>query len=150
LVGQFPVRKVSVVSLTVSIPIVIHPPVLARAYNGLVVMALVLVIGGHWAILQSAAWAGMIYDYSHRAPVSEAIEKTFSGKFPCKLCKFVRAGQAAEKQQELVKLETKFEYSFTSGGAWLYPPEPVCLFLPFNSSSPARFEAPLTPPPRSA
>ena len=110
----------------------------ARAYNSLLVIALALVIGGHWAILQSAAWAGMIYDYSHRAPVGEAIEKTFSGKLPCKLCKFVRAGRAAEKQQELVKVETKFEFSFTTVGVWLYPPKPGRQFPAFDSSSPAR------------
>ena len=108
---------------------------LLRLHKWVVVVALVTLIGGHWAILQSAAWAGMIFNYSHRSTVSEAIDKTFSGKFPCKLCKIVRAGKAAEKKQEMVKLEIKFEFSFVVGTAWLFPPRPCRQFLATDFAS---------------
>jgi hypothetical protein len=124
--------------------------VLSRLRKWLVVVALVFVIGAHWAILQSAAWMGMIYNYSDRSTVSEAIEKTFSGQFPCRLCKFVREGKAAEKKQEVVKIEAKLDFTFSPGVAWLFPPRPDRLFLITDFSSPARFDAPLTPPPRAA
>lgn len=114
------------------------------------VLALVIVTGGHWVLLQSAAWMGMIYNYSDRSTVVEAIDKTFSGKFPCRLCKLVRAGKAAEKKHEIIKLEAKFDFSFVVGTAWLFPPRPCRQFSATHSFSLARFEAPLTPPPRCA
>ena len=113
-------------------------------------VSLVLVIGGHWAILQSAAWAGMIFSHSQRSTVSEAVEKTFSGKYPCKICKIVSGGKAAEKKHEMLKLETKLDFSFAVGTAWLFPPRPCRQFLALDSSSLPRLEAPLTPPPRRA
>ena len=113
-------------------------------------MALTILVGGHWAILQSAAWAGMVFNYSHRSTVIEAIDKTFSGRFPCNLCKLVKAGKAAEKKQEMAKLEGKFDFSFSIGTAWLYPPKPCRQFLATDFSSLARPDAPPTPPPRCA
>jgi hypothetical protein len=124
--------------------------VLSRLHKWLVVVALVTVVGGHWALLQSAAWAGMILNYSHRSTVGEAVEKTFSGKFPCNLCKLVRAGKAAEKKQEVLKGEQKFDFSFAVGTAWLFPPRPSRQFAVARFPSSARPEAPLTPPPRQA
>lgn len=52
-------------------------------------IALMLSIGGHWALIQSAAWAGMIVKYSRDASLSVAIAKTFDGRHPCALCKLV-------------------------------------------------------------
>lgn len=124
--------------------------VLGRIQKGLIVSLLVLVIGGHWALLQGAAWAGMLLSYSRGTTITEAWSKTFDGKHPCKLCKTVRAGKAAEKKQEMVKVELNFEFSFARGTAWLFPPRPCRQFLPVDSSSLARLEAPMTPPPRSA
>lgn len=119
-------------------------------HKWLVVISLVILIGGHWALLQSAAWAGMLLNYSHRSTISEAVTKTFSGKHPCQLCKIVRAGKKAEKKHEMVKLETKFDFSVVAGTAWLFPPRPCRQFTALHTSSLARLEAPLTPPPRSA
>jgi hypothetical protein len=124
--------------------------VLLRLHKWLLIVALVTLIGGHWALLQSAAWMGMIYNYSHRSTVAEAIDKTFSGKFPCQLCKLVRAGKVAEKVQDIVKPEQKFDFSFVVGPQWLFPPKPSRQFIPTDFASLARLEAPQTPPPRLA
>ena len=72
--------------------------------------ALVVATGGHWAVLQSVAWFGMFVNFSQTAPVMVALEKTFDGRHPCKLCKVVQAGQESEKKQEMQKLETKLPY----------------------------------------
>ena len=43
-------------------------------------------LGGQWAILQTAAWVGMVVDYSKSEGVEAGITKTFDGKHPCQLC----------------------------------------------------------------
>jgi hypothetical protein len=92
----------------------------------------------------------MLVNYSQGSTLSEALTKTFDGKHPCKLCKFVRAGRKSERKPEMLNLEVKFEFSFVAGAAWLFPPRPCRQFIATDSSALARLEAPLTPPPRSA
>ena len=45
----------------------------------LVVGALILATGGHWALLQSVAWVGMAIQFSHTDGISIALQKTFDG-----------------------------------------------------------------------
>ena len=123
-------------------------PVLLRLGKWLVVLSLVLMIGGHWALLQSAAWISMAAKFSQKETVAVALEKTFSGKYPCKLCKIVKAGKATEHQQDLQKLEAKFEFTLVSGTCGLFPPRPFRHFTPETEHVDARVDAPLTPPPR--
>ena len=66
----------------------------------LVVFALVVSLGLHWAVLQSIAWAGMLASYSQDASFNVAWSKTFDGQHPCKLCTAIQKGRAAEKQQD--------------------------------------------------
>jgi hypothetical protein len=62
--------------------------------------------GGHWLVLQTVAWAQMLRDYSKSAPIAEAIERTFSGDYPCPMCiKITREQQEEEKAPATVKLE---------------------------------------------
>ena len=124
--------------------------VLLRLGKWLVVLSLVLMIGGHWALLQSAAWIGMTAKFSQKETVAVALEKTFSGKYPCKLCKFVKAGKATEQKQDLQKLEAKFEFTFVSGTCGLFPPRPFRHFTPQAEYVEARVDAPRPPPPRVA
>jgi hypothetical protein len=72
----------------------------------LLVTALTLSLGFHWAILQSAAWVGMVVKYSECCNFKEALQKTFDGKHPCKLCKLVKEGKQTEKKSE-AKLDVK-------------------------------------------
>lgn len=120
---------------------------LGRIQKGFIVSLLVIVIGGHWAILQGAAWAGMLMAYSKDATLSQAWTKTFDGHHPCKLCKLIRAGKAAEKKQEMVKCELSFEFPLLSQTAWLFPPRPSLLHTPASLVPPQRVDAPLLPPP---
>ena len=61
-----------------------------------VVLALMVSIGLHWAFLQSVAWVGMVVSYSQTDSLSIALEKTFDGQHPCRLCHFVKDGQQQE------------------------------------------------------
>jgi hypothetical protein len=55
--------------------------------------------GGHWAILQTGAWMGMIVAYSRDGDVSTAISRTFDGKHPCALCSAVQDGRKQEEKK---------------------------------------------------
>ena len=115
-----------------------------------VVLALVMMIGGHWVLLQSAAWVGMAIQFSRTESVSVALEKTFDGKHPCPLCKIVKAGKASEKKQDILKLETKFDLLTDAGSCELFPPRPIRHFIPSPERVDASRAAPLLPPPRAA
>jgi hypothetical protein len=102
-----------------------------------VLVAFVFSCGGQWPLLQVVAWGNMIREYSRMVPLSQAVEMTFSGKYPCALC---RAVFKHEKQM-----------FFPAVAALARPPEvsPRAFFVrssPFSTRS----EAPPTPPPRFA
>ncbi len=118
--------------------------------NWVVVLALVLVTGGHWALLQSVAWTGMAVSYSRQTSLTKALKMTFDGKHPCPLCKIVKAGKAAEKKRDLVKVDFKFEAAPFLGSRWLVPPQPIRHFLPESECAAGSVHAPLVPPPRAA
>lgn len=116
-------------------------------------VALFVMLGGHWAVLQSVAWARMLADFSRTESLGAAIEKTFDGEHPCPMCLKIRVGKAQEqKQAPVVKWEKLPEFVFDLGGiAAPCPPEscfaatsfvPVC-FSDFSSPPPK-------PPPRAA
>jgi hypothetical protein len=65
------------------------------------ISALCLSIGLHWIALQSLAWTTMVFDYSKRAPLCQAIAQTFDGAHPCSLCHVVNKGKNSEKKQDL-------------------------------------------------
>jgi hypothetical protein len=56
-------------------------------------------LGGHWAILQTAAWVGMVIDYSKTEGVEAGITKTFDGKHPCQLCLSIAKNKEKEGNQ---------------------------------------------------
>ena len=122
---------------------------LRRIEQWLVVTLLVITIGGHWAVLQSAAWAGMLVSYSRAATVQEAWSKTFDGQHPCKLCRIVKTGQAQEKKQDLVKVEIKLESTLAANGMLFLPPKPGPFFRLKTERALIRADAPLLPPPRA-
>ena len=125
-------------------------PVLLRSGKWLTVLALIVAIGGHWALLQSAAWVGMAVKFSKTDSVSVALQKTFDGKHPCPLCKLVKSGKASEQKRDLQKIETKFDFQLVAGSCGLFPPRPIRHFTPASEHADASRAAPLLPPPRAA
>ena len=115
-----------------------------------VVLALVLVIGAHWALLQSAAWVGMAVSFSKTDSLTTALQKTFDGQHPCQLCKLVKAGKASEQKRDLQKLETKFDFLTVAGSCGLFPPRPIRPFVPQSERGDLLLLAPPLPPPRAA
>jgi hypothetical protein len=125
--------------------------VLFRLSRWLIVLTLTLSLGAHWMFLQSVAWVGMVVKYSHDATITKALGKTFDGQHPCKLCKVVQQGKAAEKKQDTQKPEIKMDkFPPVDRAFTLCPP----LFRPTLFSAPlpatSRIESPPIPPPERA
>ncbi len=125
-----------------------HCLVLQRAHKWFIVLLLISAVGGHWAVLQSVAWAQMLVRYSHGTTLEQGWAKTFSGRHPCKLCKLVQEGRKTERKEPMLKLDLKLEFTFVAGAALLHPPRPHQQFAAVSKNAASRIEAPPTPPPR--
>lgn len=108
-------------------------------------LALFLVAGGHWAMLQGVAWATMVKDFSRTESLGQAVGKTFDGRHPCSLCKKITAQRAHdEKAPVTVKADKKAETFVSSPSARLplpvvgtfsFPPHPF-VNVPEHLSAP--------------
>jgi hypothetical protein len=118
----------------------------------LVVGALFLGMGAHWAILQSVAWTGMVITYSqHSSSFKEALQKTFDGKHPCGICKVVKAGRCSEQNQDRQKLLLKLDvFIYGIPTETLYPPSLETMTTSAVDLYRLDGETPPTPPPISA
>jgi hypothetical protein len=65
----------------------IFPKPLRITSNILLTLAIFSIVGGEWTLFQAIAYGKMIYSYSSEGSLQSALEKTFSGKYPCHLCK---------------------------------------------------------------
>ena len=76
--------------------------------------ALLVMLGGHWALLQSVAWTRMAVAFSQQDSLSEALVKTFDGQHPCPMCLKIRDGREQDKEREqntpLIKMEKMPEF----------------------------------------
>ena len=80
-----------------------------RGKKFLVVLALVLSTGLHWAALQTIAWATMLAENLQSSSVHDAMTKTFDGQHPCPLCKAIECGKKSEKKSEIEVNATRIE-----------------------------------------
>jgi hypothetical protein len=116
----------------------------------LVIAALIAMVGGHWAILQTAAWVGMAVSYSKTECIGKALVKTFDGKHPCKLCKLVSAGKQSEKKSEasvdFKKMDLFIPFEKTAFHFVRNYIAPTQHLLNFRS----RLERPVLPPPETS
>jgi hypothetical protein len=122
--------------------------VFIRSGKFLVILALVLTTGAHWAALQTVAWTTMLANNLHGESFSEAVAKTFDGRHPCCLCKAIAAGKKSEKKSEATAPALKLEYPPLAGKFILVPPPPF-EWLPQSDSFAESFSSkPPPPPPR--
>jgi hypothetical protein len=121
-----------------------------KAAQFLVAFSLIVSIGGHWAILQSIGWVGMIASYSRDATLRVALEKTFDGNNPCQICRAVREGKQSEKKEDFRHVDTKLELWVAADASLLGSRRSFILVATRLDPSPLRFETPPAPPPRRA
>jgi len=119
-----------------------------RLTHWIILVAFVFSCGGQWGTFQVIAWGNMIREYSEMVPLAQAVQMTFSGEYPCAICKAIAERKSAEQQKEfsLLKAEKKFPLPVV---VMIAPPTigDVAYFeTVFGFSS--RTESPPTPPPR--
>jgi hypothetical protein len=74
-------------------------------------LALLQILGGHWALLQTSAWIGMVVQYSRQAGLKAGLAQTFDGEHPCPICKAIQDGKKQEqKKAPLLNAEVKMDY----------------------------------------
>ena len=114
----------------------------------LLICLLVCGISGHWAVLQSVAWTTMLLENLHDSPMFVALQKTFDGKHPCRICKVVAEGKKSEQRQEAQTQGLKIELICELQSV----PTPTAPILDHARESThffnSRTESPPLPPPR--
>jgi hypothetical protein len=118
------------------------------------VLLAALSVGLHWGAVQLVGWASMTLEYSRTVPLSDALEMTFDGKHPCKLCKLVAKEGPLSENDEKQAPGKKFELKSLVATLW---PEEIPLALCSDRSSPwtgpdararSKRDRPPLPPPR--
>lgn len=109
--------------------------------------------GAHWMILQTAAWTGMLVSRAQQGSVAEAVETTFDGEHPCRMCSAIETGQKKEQEQEreFPALKKIQELKFVEVARTEVPVREsgeVLCWREFAQAGIVRADAPLTPPPR--
>lgn len=119
-------------------------------------LAMFTVAGGHWAVLQTVAWAEMLRDYSQRgASLTAAVEQTFDGQHPCALCREIQSGKAREHRENPAVPEAqkvaKVSACLADSGLprAVRTAEEISFPRAAAPFAPRRAEAPPTPPPRA-
>jgi hypothetical protein len=103
-------------------------------------LAFLQLLGGHWAILQMGAWAGMVVSYSQQCGVISGISQTFDGE---------DGKKGEQKKAPLLTAELKKDYlaswnSFQICREWSEIAYPV-----FAGQLLGIATEPAVPPPRS-
>jgi hypothetical protein len=120
---------------------------LSRVKNTLVAVVLVLSIGLHWPLLQSVAWLNMIVSFSKEQGFQQAVATALSGKRPCQLCKFVSAGQKAEKKRTKEITAKKFDLFASTTAPFIFAAPIFQKFAEPLQRLEIRAWQPLAPPP---
>jgi hypothetical protein len=124
------------------------PTVIARSGKFLIVLALVLTTGLHWAALQTVAWTTMLAANLTTENFSSAVSKTFDCNHPCPLCKAISAGKKSENKSEALTLKLKLEFPPLAKEFGLVAPKTFAQFTLEKISAAAFSSQPPLPPPR--
>lgn len=124
--------------------------------RALLVAALMISIGLHWAVLQSAAWVGMAVVYSvEKGSVVQGISDTFDGEHPCPLCQAVSEGvkeTPAKNGGAPLKLDKdlKLTLVIVPVPVFVFRHAPPVQWSTISEFANARHAGPAAPPPRRA
>ncbi|HEY2328428.1 MAG TPA: hypothetical protein VGI63_01270 [Verrucomicrobiae bacterium] len=121
----------------------------ARLGKVLVVAALVVMTGAHWAALQTVAWTTMFAANMSCDSFTQAVSKTFDGEHPCCLCKAIAAAKKSGKKSEAVSSALKMEFPLLKENWVLIAPRLFEEFSTVNTFAELRPQKPLLPPPRN-
>lgn len=127
-----------------------------KAIRALLVAALMVSIGAHWALLQSAAWVGMAVTYTvESGSLVNGLSDTFSGERPCPLCKVVAKGYEAEKESRegqpapTKTKDLKLTLTLVSVPQYVFPSAPAAEWSTISWTAQRLAKRPLIPPPQA-
>ena len=123
--------------------------VFVRLGKFFVVVALVTMLGAHWALLQSVAWTTMLAENLHAGTFHDAMTKTFDGKHPCCLCRAIAAGKKSEQKTEFPLQSPKPEFPPAAESLALVAPTQFHLLPQADTFAEPLNHPPLTAPPRA-
>lgn len=127
------------------------PSLLPRIARLVVVGAICLSLGMHWALLQGIAWTGMLISFAREGAVIEAVEKTFDGQHGCALCAKVKEGRESDEgqpKQTGQSLAKKIDAVLVEMSRLVAPSAEQMSFAVMRETMEPRNELPETPPPR--
>jgi len=122
--------------------------VFARCGKFLVVIALALSMGAHWAALQTVAWTTMLAAHLSCDSFTQAVSQTFDGEHPCPLCKAIAAAKKSGKKSDAVAVTLKMEFPPVAERFVLIPPAQFEVLTAADSFAEPLFQKPPPPPPR--
>ena len=109
--------------------------------------------GAHWMVLQTTAWTGMVVSRSFNAGVATAVETTFDGQHPCRMCTAIAEGQKEEQgsQKDFAVLKKAGDVKFVEMRPlsldFILLPDGMVHWPSRTISRSSRTDAPPTPPP---
>ncbi|MBV9488838.1 MAG: hypothetical protein JO069_03820 [Verrucomicrobia bacterium] len=113
-------------------------------------LALLQILGAHWALLQATAWMGMLVHYSEQAGIQTGLVQTFDGAHPCHVCEAIKSGKKQEgKKAPLLQAELKQHFLAPWNGFHVYQAWVEMTYPGFVSHRPGVFFDPAVPPPRN-
>ena len=122
----------------------------------MLVAALMVSIGLHWAVLQSAAWVGMAVTYTvQTGSVAEGLSNTFDGDHACPLCHMVAEGTKSkapasdERAPQKDGKEFKLTLAIVTVPAFVFGKLPAIHWPTETVHNVVRHERPVAPPPRA-
>ena len=121
-----------------------------RLTHTIVLGAFVFSCGGQWYLFQCVAWAKMIHDYAQVAPFTQAVTMTFSGEYPCKICRAIAEKRTSDSDKIFSLEKVDKNFCLPHAVALMRISGPSLRYLGFPPSLQFRSEAPPTPPPRPA
>jgi hypothetical protein len=121
----------------------------ARCGKLLVVFALVLATGLHWAALQTVAWTTMLAANWTTGSFSQAVSNTFDGEHLCPLCRAIAAAKKSEQKREFAAAALKLEFPPVAEKFALISSRAFSACPAADVFADSSFPRPPVPPPRS-
>lgn len=121
----------------------------------MLVAALMISIGLHWAVMQSVAWVGMAVTYTVKTgSVVQGLSDTFDGEHACPMCHAVEKGtkNSSPKQDDSlpgkVAKDMKLHLALISVPAFIFAAPVANKWTAQSETGSSRSITPEPPPPR--
>ena len=73
-----------------------------------IAVALFIVAGGHWGVMQTLAWSGMLWNYTQADDsLLSGVKKTFDGEHPCTMCESIKTAKEKEQSKPVTLVSAK-------------------------------------------